>query len=107
MTNKASHNGQSWWRRLSEGSKVILIAAVITGVLGISGTVIGALLTHNNSNGSTSSGASSSASAPASSANASSAGGGSSAASGLTAAYQNSSVIIQTIQGGNCGYGEL
>lgn len=106
MTNKSSPNGQSWWGRLSEGSKAVLIAALITGVLGIAGTVIGVLLTSSSSNGPTSSGQASSAGTPTAPTNVSSTDGGSSAVPGFTAAYQNSSVVIQTLPGGACGYGE-
>lgn len=106
MTYNTSPNGSSWWRRLSEGSRIALIAAMITGVLGILGTIIGVLLTNSNSNGSTSPGSSSSATVPSASTNGSSAGGGSSAGTAFTAAYQNSRVVIQTMPGGACGYGE-
>ena len=43
MTNKAAPNGRSWWQRLSENSKITLIAALITGGLGIFGVIVGVL----------------------------------------------------------------
>ena len=106
MTSNASPNGPSWWGRLSEGSKIALIAAVIAGVLGIIGSIIGGLLSGGSSSGSTPTIASSSVAAPTEPSNGSAAGGSSSPSSGYITAYKNTQVIIQTIQGGICQEGE-
>ena len=112
MTNNAAPNGQSWWQRLSEGSKITLIAAVITGTLGIIGAIVGVLITNGHSNGpAPSPSASSPIAAPTEptavpSGAGGSSGGGSAVASGYTMAYHNKPLVIQTMQNGLCSTGE-